>query len=189
MLDMQAVCNQMTSAGFEYGSMVESFSLDRYCTRPHEMGRPAMKPMAPTLYCSQIKSSEYDGVTEVALGWYEFVMGEDYKTDEYSARHLLFVKAHPGRITCESDKRFRKNGEWVKETKYFTAIDWPGVASEYGGIVVNTEIPIVQDVFSTWDVDTLAVWDTKSCIAEVWGFQNKGEWMYEDVGPLCLASL
>ena len=189
MLDMQAVCNQMINSGFQYGSMVESFSLDMYCTKPHEMGTPGLKPMAQTLYCSQIETSEYDGVTEVALEWYDFVLGEDYKTDEYSARHLLFVKADPCRITSESDQRFRKNGEWRKETEYFPKIDWSGVASEYAGIVVNPSISSVRDVFPMWDVDTLAVWDAKSCITEVWGFQNAGEWMYKDVGPLSLASL
>lgn len=174
MSTIEQVCEKMKDEGFEYGSLVNTLSITQFDSAPEVMGKPSLKPLAPTLWCSRIVTYE-----ETTLEWHSFVLDQDYRVDTYAKAHLLFVKVDKSRITCEVDERFRKGGEWRKETSYIPLIHWSRVASQYAGITVDPAGNDRSDVFPMWDVGTLAIWDTK-CVTEIRAFENAGsDWTYE----------
>ena len=131
-----------------------------------------MKPRAPSVTCSRIE--EYDD-GEVVLQWHSFVVGEDFRKDEYSKANLMFIKADPLRITSDEDPRF--SGDWRHHESMYglPMIHWSKVATHFAGIRVNPANR--NDMFPMWDVDTLQIWDT-SCIEMSKTFENVGEWLY-----------
>ncbi len=175
-MNIQTVSEKMKREGFEYCSMVSTLSLDAYKVPPVMRKASSSKPTACTLYCSRLQTCNEETVPE----WYVFVVCEDFNAAVYSQKDLLFVKADSSRLVTESDPRFRKSGAWRQETPYMPTICWPSVAGEYAGITVDPAKFEMRDVFPTWDVDTLAVWDS-SCITDVRAFQNVGEWVYEEI--------
>ncbi len=164
----------MKREGFEYCSMVSTLSLDAFKSPPVMRNAFSSKPTAPTLSCSRIQACDGGFVPD----WYLFVVSEEFNVDEYSQKDLLFVKADSSRLVTESDPRFRKSGAWRQETQYMPTIRWPKVAAVCAGITVDPTKFEVCDVFSMWDVDTLAVWDG-SCITATRAFRNTGKWLYE----------
>jgi hypothetical protein len=175
-MNIQTVSEKMKRAGFEYCAMVSTLSLDAYRTPQAMANVVSLKPATPTLACSRIQECDGGMVPE----WYLFVVGEDFRVDEYSRRDLLFVKTDPSRLVTESDPRFGKNGAWRMEeegSRYMPTIRWPSVVAACAGITVDPAKFEVRDVFPAWDVDTLAVWDS-SCITDAMAFRNVGEWLY-----------
>jgi len=175
MSSIHQVCERMLAEGFEYGSMVSTLTITQYDSTPESMGRPWLKPRVPTLSCSRIFS--YEG-SEPTLDWHSFVVDQEYMVDAYSKSHLLFVKVDKSRITFESDPCFSKDGLWRKETEDFPLVHWSRVASQYAGITVNPGAKGCRDLFSLWDVDSLAIWDY-TCVTDMRAFENAGsDWTY-----------
>ncbi len=174
---IQQVCARMHAEGFEYGSIVvgvvaeaaEEAVVVPYKHNPEEEEKPSPKPTTgPTLWCSRI--------TDDTLQWHTFVVDQEYETERYAKGNLLFVKVDASRIATESDQRFQKGGVWRGGEQMM--IRWSRVAAEYAGITVDPVKCLCNDVFQTWDVDTLAIWDL-SCVTEARTFENTGvDWTY-----------
>lgn len=173
-MNIQTLSETMLREGFEYCSMVDAPSLDAYRSPPQTSAAPSVKPTFSTLYCSRLQTRDGETVPE----WYDFVVGEEYETDAYSRKDLLFVKADSSRLVFAQDQRFRTGGAWRKETQHISTVLWSSVAAEAAGIVVDPSISEVRDVFPMWDVDTLAIWDG-TCVKEHRAFRNVGAWLYE----------
>ena len=174
----------MHAEGFEYGSIVarvgavtgaaEEAAVAPYKHNPEEEEKPFPKPTTgPTLWCSRI--------TDDTLQWHTFVVDQEYETERYAKGNLLFVKVDASRIATESDERFQKGGAWRGDDQMMMMmIRWSRVAAEYAGITVDPAKCLRNDMFPTWDVDTLAIWDL-SCVTEARTFENTGvDWTYRN---------
>lgn len=175
-MSLNEICSEMKALGFEYGSFVNPLYTS-YNFTPHIQSRERafFKPLGKVLWFSRITETD---TTELTLEWKEWVQMEDFEVEEYEHRGLLFAKVDTGRITTESHLSFGKGGAWRQETAWMPAIKWHKVASEFAGITVCPAKLKQGNLFSTWDVDTLAVWDP-SCITETRTFNNSGaKWTY-----------
>jgi hypothetical protein len=162
----------MHAEGFEYGSIVVVVPpAAEVAPCKHNQEDPSLKPTTgPTLWCSRI--------TDDTLQWHTFVVDQEYETERYAKGNLLFVKVDASRIATESDQRFQKGGAWRGGEQMM--IRWSRVAAEYAGITVDPVKCLHNDVFQTWDVDTLAIWDL-SCVTETRTFENTGvDWTYRN---------
>ena len=175
------VCERMQAEGYEWGSMTYPDAFSSMTLRPHDLSSALLKPMDPTktLYFSRVMPTYVDDDSEeegVSLDWHSWLVGEDYMLEEYSMRPLLFAKFETPRLASASDDRFVKGGAWHRtNTNWLPTPDWQKVADNYAGIRVNGN----SDIFPTWDVDTVCIWDPEVVISVCW-FPNAGEpWMYE----------
>jgi hypothetical protein len=166
----------MLDDGYRYGSLVETLDKSKFISGPVAMGNPSMKPRADTIYCSRIDT--YDD--ETTLQWAVWVQDQDFDIPKYENAHLFFPKVDEASITTESDSRFGKGGVWRHEMGFMPWIHWNRVATKYDGINVDTFKDENRDVFSMWDVDTLAIWNRR-CVQQEVIFENVGAWLYNPV--------
>jgi hypothetical protein len=179
---IEDVSKRMQSEGFEYCAMVTTLSLDAY-SGMCSMGKPpSMKPRGSVLNCSRLET--VDDTNETVPQWFMFVEGEDFHKEDYSRRHLIFVRIDPSRVANESNTRFCLGGDWRYETDFMPMIHWQSVAAEFDGITVDPARFDARSVFPMWDVDTLSIWD-RACITHARAFKNAGEWMYSEETVLC----
>ena len=169
-MNLNEVCREMRALGFEYGSLVKhpkrSFAFIQ-----HAIGKASLKPLGNVLWFSRISVTE---TVETTLEWKKWIEMEDFDVNHYEYRSLLFAKVDPEMITNETHPALQTDGEWRHEDEWISMINWEGVASQYAGISVCQ-----SRLFSTWDVDTLAVWDP-NCITETRAFYNTGvKWTYK----------
>ncbi len=188
MSTLRDVCIAAMEHGYEYGALVKSPVLEYHHPEPHTMGRDFTKPFGNVLWCSKI--AEYEDEEEpngvnVTLEWPHWVISEDFHVEDYAFRSILFVKVDPTNLTNESHANFRRGGEWRLEImRNIPAIDWPKIAESHKGITVSpskayvTQGKRLENLFSAWDCETLALWDT-SCVTETMVFHNAGaKWTY-----------
>jgi len=188
MSTLRDICIAAKEEGFEYGTMVNSPVLEYHHPEPCTLGKSFTKPLGNVLWCSKIMEyedeEEPNGVA-VTLAWSDWVISEDFHVEEYASRSVLFVKVNPTNLTNESHANFKTGGEWRIENKWMIpTIDWPKIAQSYMGITVSpskayvTQGKCLQNLFSTWDCETLALWDT-SCVTETMVFHNTGaKWTF-----------
>jgi hypothetical protein len=170
-MNLNEVCREMKTLGFEYGSLVKNPKRS-FVFIPHAIGMASLKPLGNVLWFSRITVTETD---EATLEWKEWIEMEDFDVECYEYRDLLFAKVDPGRIANETHPALQAGGEWRHEEEWISMVNWEGVAAQYAGISVRQ-----SRLFPTWDVDTLAVWDPSSCITETRTFCNTGaKWTYK----------
>lgn len=166
------LCARMESQGFVWGSLITAPSLDAFAFAPSGH-RTFMKPCAPTLAFSRIVEPPH------TLEWAQWVIDEDFHTDDYARRNVLFARIDERRLAQDLDPRFR--GEWRKKMDLMPWIHWSKVAEHHAGILVNPALGVNSDIFPMWDMETAAVWD-RACIAEAVCFRNAGQdWVYNDL--------
>jgi len=174
------ICKRMQAAGFEYGSIVEKNSLsvlgsERIRLEEEDSGH-FFKPLKGVWF-SKISESVSD---EIALQWYDFVLEQDFCVRHYAMRSLLFAKFDKNRLTNNSDPRFRLGGAFVVKTDFLTVPHWNNVSAQYAGIHVDPCVREASDIFRTWDVDTVCIWDA-SAMTEMRWFENAGtSWTYNN---------
>ena len=177
---LNEICCEMKALGFEYGSFVNP----RYTTFefiPQIQELTSIKPMGKVLWFSRITETDS---RELTLGWKEWIEMEDFELEEYGRRGLLFVKVDSKLITSESHPSLGKEGKWRHEGKWMPEIKWQEIASEFAGISVCPSKPTRDNLFSSWDVDTIAIWDP-CCIVEARAFNNTGaKWTYTTCRPV-----
>ena len=187
MSTLRDVCIAAKKQGYEYGALVNSPVLEYHKPEPHTLGRDFTKPFGNVLWCSKIidydDEEEFDG-TAVTLSWADWLISQDFKVEEYASRSVLFVKVDPANLTNESHANFKPGGEWRLENKWrIPTVNWPEIAKKHMGITVSPFKAYgrcLDNVFSSWDCETLALWDT-SCVTETKAFQNTGtQWTYTD---------
>ena len=183
-ITLPEVCKQMKDQGYDWGSFTTPDFFSSVTPGPYKMSMQSQKPPAKALYFSRIESPYADDegsgsdTTEcLSLGWHDWLMDEDFRVEEYSTRPLVFAKFDMSRLTSEADTRFAKNGVWHHETRWLPVPHWQKVSENYAGIHVRMSGKH-RDVFPTWDVETVCVWDP-TAVKEVYWFQNTGEpWEY-----------
>ena len=187
MSTLRDVCIAAKKQGYEYGALVKSSVLEYHRPEPHTLGRNFTKPFGHVLWCSKIidydDEEEFDG-TAVTLSWADWLISQDFKVEEYASRSVLFVKVDPTNLTNESHANLKQGGEWRLENNWrIPAINWPEIAQKHMGITVSPFKAYgrcLDNVFSSWDCETLALWDT-SCVTETKAFHNTGtQWTYID---------
>ena len=182
MSTIEEICTRMLDEGYEYGSLVQTLTLDQYKTSPEAMGIPWIKPMAPTLACSRIdRYEEDDGETKVALQWAEWVIDQEFEIPKYEASHLFFPKVDETSLATQTDPRFGKGGVWRHETQFMPVINWSKVARTYAGIKVDPCEMGNSDVFQMYDVDSKLIWDVTNGVKEGYFFENAGKFLYNPV--------
>ncbi len=194
-LTLHDVCIAARDGGYEYGALVKSPVLDVHEYTPADpttLGRTFNKPSGNVLWCSKITEDYVDEPSKVAftldwaLDWARWVIEEEFNVKDYALRNIIFVKVDQSKLTNESHDNFRSDGgEW----RLAHAIDWPKIAKDYKGITVSPSnayerykskgLIVTENLFSTWDCETLALWDT-SCVTETMVFHTAGaEWTYK----------
>ena len=168
-MNLNEVCHEMNKQGFEYGSFIHKDASFTFIFEKEKI-RKGPKPQGNVLWFSHIEQlfegefadPEITDKTELTLGWKKYIENAEYNVKLYEKRDLLFAKVDLTKITD------RFNIE-VKD-KY--NIDWVTIASQFSGIIVESNMEL------NWDADTLAVWDP-SCIEETRTFHNNGvDWTY-----------
>ena len=185
-ITLPEVCKQMKDHGCEWGSFTSPDFFSSVTPGPYKMSKESQKPPAKALYFSRIEPAYVDEESEgsgsdtterLSLEWYNWLMGEDFRVEEYSTRSLVFAKFDMSRLTSEADSRFGKNGEWHRESRWQPVPHWQKVSENYAGIHVQMSGKH-RDVFPMWDVETVCVWDP-TAIKEVYWFRATGEpWEY-----------
>jgi hypothetical protein len=183
------ICKRMQAAGFEYGSIVEKNSLSTLSSERIRLeSGHFFKPVKGVWFSKISESVSYEdqddeGVDDdddcsVALQWYDFVVEQDFRIRHYAMRSLLFAKFEETRLTNNNDPRFRLGGDFVVKTDFLAVPHWSNVSAQYAGIHVDPCVQEASDIFRTWDVDTVCIWDA-SAVTEMRWFKNAGTpWTY-----------
>jgi hypothetical protein len=149
---------------------------------PFQVDSVGFKPLG-SLFFSKIGESWMDNDDEthcVAPEWYNFVMSEELRLDEYSKCHLMFAKFDTTELVENSDNRFCANGPFRNELSSFISVpNWSRLTTSFAGIHVDPSVSANSDVFFGWDVDTVAIWNAH-VLTSVRVFSNSGTaWTYE----------
>ena len=171
---------RMQAKGFEYASFTERTSLDNLETSDSKFCTGVPKPTGGIWFSKISESYNEDAPDDycVAPEWHNFVMCENFKTDLYGSKSIVFAKFDHTNLVSEADSRFKPGGSFLSGS----FPDWKLVAAEFAGISVNPSNWELRRAFPGWDVNTVCVWN-KAVLTEMHWFENAGgPWTYTLTG-------
>ena len=173
-----------------YGTLTDSKAFQQLDVASEKLKTSLRKP-EDALYFSKIDVSwhsvtEYDDIPEDStegmaktLQWQDWLMCQDFDVDFYKNKGLLFAKFDDSKIIRNSSERFAKNGDCHLNNGLFSYPNWHKVGARYDGIIVDRGNTGVNNIFLSWDVDTVCIWRA-DVITELRWFENSGEdWTYD----------
>lgn len=180
------ICKRMQAEGFEYGSMTHGGAFKLLGSGQNLLESGHYKPLKGVWF-SKISESFSDEDQEdkdcLALQWYDFVVQEDFRTQQYAQSSLLFAKFDKSRMTSNNDPCFQLGGPFQVKTGWLTVPHWNRVSAKYAGIHVDPCVGKASDIFPAWDVDTVCIWDA-SVVTDLRWFENAGTaWTYDVLMP------
>jgi len=172
-LNIKQICTKMRDEyGYEYAALTDSLKLEKQVFDLDVSDRPN-----DALFFSKLIDT-YSDITDELDGlcaphWFDWMELNDHELfEEYKHKHIMFAKYDKSRIVdLTRDKAFVL--ENAMEIKYGTwYYDWPNIKRHgFKGFIYDGENGWYDKFGSSWDVKTLAVWDT-TALADIKSFNS-----------------
>jgi hypothetical protein len=173
------LCNEMVAAGYEYAHL--NTKLD-YCDFKPEL-EVDLKPRVALFYSKLVEpwgvDDDDNNPKQYAPDWYNKLVSDDWRVEEYGMRNITFAKLASGGIHVLKQELDADLLTLHRRDVRFCGcamprFDWPQLQQRgYKGIMV-TQPESDMEPFGTWDVESLAVWDL-TALTSVRSFRNAGK--------------
>ena len=172
-VSMEELCKRMVAKGYEYATLMRTTGTRFQAKYPPDSGY-SMKPER-VLYFSYI-DTEYN-----LPDWKLYLDHSARDVREYAVSNIAFAKIKPGAQILRQDtpEDLAVIMEHRKDDSRIALFDWDKIASGTQGVIISNPGGN-NGAFYTFDVHTLAVWDT-SALEDVVFFMHFGrDFMYGD---------